>query len=168
MMGAFQGNAGLLSLWFDEETWTWRFEFANCELGAQHIWWVVHILDLVTIGVLLAYGISGAIPQIRVSAKVGQKSRRVVRNALSVQHSRYLDAKHSRSTAGMVNGLRTVPEEPRTPPPAEHDPMHAASKKAAEQFDVPGSGKKSMRRKKSKTSLNGSPSSKRPSSSGTS
>jgi hypothetical protein len=168
MMGAFQGNAGLLSLWFDEETWTWRFEFANCELGAQHIWWVVHILDLVTIGVLLAYGISGAIPQIRVSAKVGEKSRRVVRNALSVQHSRYLDAKHSRSTAGMVNGLRTVPEEPRTPPPAEHDPMHAASKKAAEQFDVPGSGKKSMRRKKSKTSLNGSPSSKRPSSSGTS
>ncbi|KAH8774027.1 hypothetical protein BGZ57DRAFT_1016563 [Hyaloscypha finlandica] len=55
MMGDFGGNAGLLSLWFDEETWDWRFEFVNCKLGTQHIWWVVHILDLITFGVGIAY-----------------------------------------------------------------------------------------------------------------
>jgi hypothetical protein len=56
MMGDFGGNAGLMSLWFDEETWDWRFEFVNCKLGTQHIWWVVHIVDLITLGVGIAYG----------------------------------------------------------------------------------------------------------------
>jgi hypothetical protein len=54
MMGAFGGNAGLLSVWFDETTWEWRAEYATCPLGTQHLWWVVHILDLIVIiGVLL-------------------------------------------------------------------------------------------------------------------
>lgn len=57
MMGDFAGNAGLLSLWFDEETWDWRFEFSNCGLGTQHLWWIVHILDLITVGFGLVYGI---------------------------------------------------------------------------------------------------------------
>jgi hypothetical protein len=57
MMGDFAGNAGLLSLWFDEETWDWRFEFVNCGMGTQHLWWIVHILDLITIGFALAYAI---------------------------------------------------------------------------------------------------------------
>jgi hypothetical protein len=55
MMGSYNGNAGLLSLWFDEEAWDWKFEFTTCGLGTQHIWWLVHILDLVTFGVLLVY-----------------------------------------------------------------------------------------------------------------
>ncbi len=49
MMGEFGGNAGLLSLWFDDHAWEWRFDFAVCALGQQHLWWAVHILDLVTI-----------------------------------------------------------------------------------------------------------------------
>jgi len=54
MMGAFGGNAGLLSVWFDEATWEWRAEYATCPLGTQHLWWLVHILDLiVVVGVLL-------------------------------------------------------------------------------------------------------------------
>ncbi|KAH8813049.1 hypothetical protein F5884DRAFT_787137 [Xylogone sp. PMI_703] len=57
MMGDFGGNAGLLSLWFDRESWEWKYEFVNCALGTQHIWWVVHIVDLITIGVAIAYGI---------------------------------------------------------------------------------------------------------------
>jgi hypothetical protein len=57
MMGDFAGNASLLSLWFDEETWDWKFEFVNCGLGKQHIWWVIHILDFVMLGVGLVYGI---------------------------------------------------------------------------------------------------------------
>ncbi|KAL2261943.1 hypothetical protein VTK26DRAFT_2951 [Humicola hyalothermophila] len=55
MMGDFGGNAGLLSVWFDEEAWEWKAEYATCPLGKQHLWWVVHVLDLVVIvGVLLA------------------------------------------------------------------------------------------------------------------
>lgn len=49
MMGDFGGNAGLLSAWFDEDTWEWRFEYATCPLGTQHLWWLVHILDLITV-----------------------------------------------------------------------------------------------------------------------
>lgn len=60
MMGDFGGNAGLLSLWFDEETWEWRMEYATCPLGTQHMWWFVHILDLiVVIGVVLSVVASG-------------------------------------------------------------------------------------------------------------
>ncbi|KAK3299731.1 uncharacterized protein B0H64DRAFT_379032 [Chaetomium fimeti] len=54
MMGGFGGNAGLLSIWFDEASWEWKTEYATCPLGTQHLWWLVHILDLiVVIGILL-------------------------------------------------------------------------------------------------------------------
>ncbi len=49
MMGEFGGNAGLLSLWFDEAAWEWKFEFETCPLGVQHWWWAVHVLNLVTL-----------------------------------------------------------------------------------------------------------------------
>lgn len=51
MMGSFGGNAGLLSAWFDEEAREWRFEYASCMLGVQHIWWGVHVLDVVVVGI---------------------------------------------------------------------------------------------------------------------
>ncbi|KAK0719151.1 hypothetical protein B0H67DRAFT_532761 [Lasiosphaeris hirsuta] len=55
MMGDFGGNAGLLSIWFDETAWEWRVEYATCPLGTQHLWWTVHILDLlVVVGGLLS------------------------------------------------------------------------------------------------------------------
>lgn len=54
MMGGFGGNAGLLSIWFDEASWEWKTEYATCPLGTQHLWWFVHILDLiVVIGIVL-------------------------------------------------------------------------------------------------------------------
>ncbi|KAF6826909.1 polarized growth protein [Colletotrichum plurivorum] len=55
MMGDFGGNAGLLSAWFDEATWSWKFEYATCALGTQHLWWLVHILDLAAIVGVVAY-----------------------------------------------------------------------------------------------------------------
>ncbi|TEA12837.1 Protein TED1 [Colletotrichum sidae] len=57
MMGDFGGNAGLLSAWFDETTWSWKFEYATCALGTQHFWWLVHILDLAAIVGVVAYGV---------------------------------------------------------------------------------------------------------------
>ena len=56
-MGGFGGNAGLMSAWFDEDSWEWQIEFANCALGKQYFWWFVHIIDLIAIGVFLAYSI---------------------------------------------------------------------------------------------------------------
>ncbi|KAL2195556.1 hypothetical protein P885DRAFT_39606 [Corynascus similis CBS 632.67] len=54
MMGGFGGNAGLLSAWFDEDSWEWRTEYTTCPLGTQHLWWLVHILDLiVVVGIVL-------------------------------------------------------------------------------------------------------------------
>lgn len=49
MMGSFGGNAGLLSAWFDHEINEWKFEYSSCALGVQHIWWAIHVLDLIVI-----------------------------------------------------------------------------------------------------------------------
>lgn len=49
MMGEFGGNAGLLSAWFDEREWEWRFEYAECRLGKQHLWWAVHVVDVLAV-----------------------------------------------------------------------------------------------------------------------
>lgn len=54
MMGDFGGNAGLLSAWFDPDGLEWKFDYSTCAVGKQHIWWAIHILDIVTI-VLLNY-----------------------------------------------------------------------------------------------------------------
>ncbi|KAI1843578.1 hypothetical protein JX266_010211 [Neoarthrinium moseri] len=57
MMGGFGGNAGLFSAWFDESTWEWKFEFANCALGKQYFWWFTHIIDLIAIVGVLGYAV---------------------------------------------------------------------------------------------------------------
>ncbi|KAF2840875.1 hypothetical protein M501DRAFT_1001939 [Patellaria atrata CBS 101060] len=54
MMGEFGGNAALVSAWFDNTTGIWKTELNKCALGVQHIWWVVHILDLIGVLVLIS------------------------------------------------------------------------------------------------------------------
>lgn len=54
MMGEFGGNAGLLSGQFDGNTKEWLFDYSTCSVGIQHIWWAVHVLDIVVIGIFLA------------------------------------------------------------------------------------------------------------------
>ncbi|RYP77201.1 hypothetical protein DL771_001250 [Monosporascus sp. 5C6A] len=56
MMADFDGSAGLLSAWFDEAAWEWRFDFATCALGRQYYWWFVHVYDLIVLGALVVYG----------------------------------------------------------------------------------------------------------------
>jgi hypothetical protein len=48
MMGEFGGNAGLLSVWFDFAAGEWKYAIHMCKFGVQHIWWAVHVLDIVT------------------------------------------------------------------------------------------------------------------------
>jgi hypothetical protein len=66
MMGDFGGNVGLLSLWFDKESWEWKYEYSTCPLGSQVFWWFVHIWDVcvlvwlqlyAVLSVLEAYGV---------------------------------------------------------------------------------------------------------------
>lgn len=57
MMGEFHGNAGLLSARFDHDKGEWMAEYSSCVLGKQHIWWAVHILDLISLGLLLMAGL---------------------------------------------------------------------------------------------------------------
>ncbi|KAI5865766.1 hypothetical protein GGS23DRAFT_354006 [Durotheca rogersii] len=61
MMADYDGNAGLLSVWFDQDAWEWRFEFTTCALGRQYFWWAVHIVDLIVLVGLVLYGISQAV-----------------------------------------------------------------------------------------------------------
>ncbi|OKL56508.1 hypothetical protein UA08_08321 [Talaromyces atroroseus] len=44
MMGQYDGNAALLSLWFDSDPAVnqWQYEIQMCPAGVQHIWWAVH------------------------------------------------------------------------------------------------------------------------------
>lgn len=64
MMGEYGGNAGLLSIWFDARPTVneWKYEITMCAAGVQHIWWVVHVVDVVTVVVLLVYVVSGGSP----------------------------------------------------------------------------------------------------------
>ncbi|RGP75713.1 cell division control dna repair exonuclease [Fusarium sporotrichioides] len=57
MMGDFGGNAGLLSLWFDQETWEWKFEYATCPLGNQVFWWFTHIWDVCVVVWVALYAV---------------------------------------------------------------------------------------------------------------
>ncbi|OWP00275.1 hypothetical protein B2J93_3801 [Marssonina coronariae] len=111
MMGDFAGNAGLMSLWFDEETWDWKFEFADCELGTQHIWWLVHILDLIAAGLALAYG-ALLLVQV-VSRGTGKAGGLDIRKAHPAKDSSALQDKHTNGglapTDGAVN-CRPRPE----------------------------------------------------------
>ena len=64
MMGSFGGNAGLLSAWYEEGVdggnggGEWKVDYAACPFVVQHVWWAVHILDLILLGLLLATGIA--------------------------------------------------------------------------------------------------------------
>jgi len=52
-MGEFGGNAAFLSAWWDGDKKRWQMEVSNCRLGVQHIWWAIHLLDLVAVLALL-------------------------------------------------------------------------------------------------------------------
>lgn len=54
MMGEFHGYSGFLSGWYDYDTEEWKFEFSSCPFGIQHIWWGVHIFDLIVLGLGIA------------------------------------------------------------------------------------------------------------------
>lgn len=72
MMGGYGGNAGLLSAWFDEDSWEWRFEYAECPLGTQHLWWAVHIMDPIAVILGCVYAVTSMMPQEKKAATVSK------------------------------------------------------------------------------------------------
>lgn len=62
MMGEYGGNAGLLSVWFDTDPAVneWKYEITMCMAGVQHIWWAVHVIDLVVVILLIVYLMTGS------------------------------------------------------------------------------------------------------------
>lgn len=126
MMGGFAGNAGLLSLWFDEKTWDWRFEFSNCGLGTQHLWWFVHILNLITVGVGIVYGVL-----------VGAQS------LLVMVFPRSKSAQKAKESNGRANDITSGGSQ-------------SLLVGLGGKLEVPGAGNKSLRRKRSKMNLKAS------------
>ena len=57
MMGEFGGNAGLLSAWFDYDVGEWKFETSMCRLGIQHVWWAIHVFNILALGLCAIFGI---------------------------------------------------------------------------------------------------------------
>ncbi|KKA28557.1 hypothetical protein TD95_002905 [Thielaviopsis punctulata] len=49
IMGDFGGNVGLFSAWFDTAEWKWKYEYVACPLGKQHVWWAVHVVDVIAV-----------------------------------------------------------------------------------------------------------------------
>ena len=58
MMGSFGGHAGLLSAWFDADAQRWQYEFKDCMFGVQHIWWAVHVVDLLVVVLFVGRGVA--------------------------------------------------------------------------------------------------------------
>lgn len=95
MMGGYGGNAGLLSAWFDEDTWEWRFEYATCALGTQHLWWAVHITDLIVALLLVVYGIMSIWPRPEPNTAVKERQTKANGNGYGVSNT---------TTNGEANG----------------------------------------------------------------
>jgi hypothetical protein len=143
MMGEFGGNAGLLSLWFDPETWEWKFDFSTCSLGVQHWWWAVHIVDLITICVVIAFAALKLFNTFVVSA-----STKRVYGTWSIKVEKPVDK--GKPNAWHANGDKEWQYRKQ-----KWDDVLDAS--GREQFPQLQSGKRSLRKKKSKRALNGSP-----------
>lgn len=129
MMGDYAGNAGLLSLWFDEETWDWRFEFSNCQLGKQHLWWFVHIVDFITLIIAVVYAIL----------------------TISINLYNVIVRKFGFQRAG--NGASDASSKKDDGSSTALDHQDVDVLKASGFLSVPDSGKKSLRKKRSKQKL---------------
>ncbi|KZM25785.1 uncharacterized protein EKO05_0002539 [Ascochyta rabiei] len=78
MMGDFSGYAGFLSAWFDAslgEKGEWVVEFSTCGAGVQHLWWAVHIVDLVLVLAILGALVARGIEALRDGEVVGAANK---------------------------------------------------------------------------------------------
>ncbi|KAG6009848.1 hypothetical protein E4U43_008661 [Claviceps pusilla] len=106
MMGDFGGNAGLLSMWFNHETWEWEHEYVDCPFGRQHFWWMTHflLLAIVVLGASYVAVVFLEAQGVDVDAAVDSAVQRVQRGLQVFLTSRTADfASNGRGRAG-TNG----------------------------------------------------------------
>ncbi|KAG5917935.1 hypothetical protein E4U42_007066 [Claviceps africana] len=115
MMGDFGGNAGLLSMWFNHETWEWEHEYVDCPLGRQHFWWMTHFLILgvlmlgtsyVAVACLEAQGVDvdGAL------AKAAKRAQRWLEDFRNDHKAEQASSRHNKAAVTNANGK--PPEQP--------------------------------------------------------
>ena len=122
MMGEYGGNAGLLSAWYDQGIGRWQLEYSTCALGTQHIWWAVHILDIITIGILLVVGVGYSLGQSQaLSESEGKEGFKPRRRATTLD--KWLETANGRTVNGLpaaatASGLESAAARPsrRRPP----------------------------------------------------
>ncbi|KAG6035766.1 hypothetical protein E4U41_005936 [Claviceps citrina] len=105
MMGDFGGNAGLLSMWFNHETWEWEHEYVDCPLGRQHFWWMTHflILGLLVLGASYMAVLCLEAQGMDVDARLGQAVKWAQTRLEDLRKARAVQAAASRH-ATVVNG----------------------------------------------------------------
>ncbi|KAL1901084.1 hypothetical protein Sste5346_002151 [Sporothrix stenoceras] len=110
MMGEFGGNAGLLSVWFDEDAWEWRFEYATCAFGRQHLWWAVHVVDLIAVLLLLVFYGVRAFEMLTGKSMKWPKKARAEKKASKVTASKPVDVKTSVASPDKVPVTNGTPK----------------------------------------------------------
>jgi hypothetical protein len=80
MMGSFYGNTGFLSGWYDYEADEWKFEYASCPLGVQHIWWAIHVFDLIVVGLGIGSIVSVVAEEVRFNENPPEESRKKMKD----------------------------------------------------------------------------------------
>lgn len=104
MMGEFGGNAGLFSAWFDFDHGEWKFELRTCKAGVQHIWWAVHVIDIVALIIgmaLILFGLIGSEIPIDVAQKSLERKESATKGGLDSRGRRikaYADPQKTRKT----------------------------------------------------------------------
>jgi len=81
-MGDFGGNTGYLSAWFNDDEQNWHFAYNACRFGVQHIWWTIHILNMIVVvsGIFIMIPIlflSQSIMLLRPSMSLSTKQKRI-------------------------------------------------------------------------------------------
>ncbi|GAO13619.1 hypothetical protein UVI_02017280 [Ustilaginoidea virens] len=105
MMGDFGGNAGLLSMWFNHETWEWEHEYVDCPLGRQHFWWMTHflILGVILLGSLYLTVVSLEAHGVDVDGALWEGARWLQHQVEEIQKARAARAAQG-STQAVPNG----------------------------------------------------------------
>ncbi|KAF2666366.1 hypothetical protein BT63DRAFT_428136 [Microthyrium microscopicum] len=89
MMGDFGGNAALVSAYWNDGGHKWQIDVKNCQFGVQHIWWAVHVLDIITVLLVMIVGVAylAGVISGRLGSSVNSKSGDRKASGKAKQHS---------------------------------------------------------------------------------
>ncbi len=74
-MGDFHGNIGLLSVSFNASSWDWESGFTNCRFGKTWIWWVIWIVDIITLALATVWYVLDFVERVNPSVAIVARER---------------------------------------------------------------------------------------------